>query len=245
MGKSLLQHPWRGLQGGSTPCVEIFCIWWAKSNSFRPFFSQNILKIHLKMGRPYICEGEKDTPPTHTRLKLSGRRRMGPWRDIWNPFSGGKGGGAQIFFIIIGFLSFLLSPFLSFFPSRLSPLLFFRVRACGVLQHPKHPPWTRHCFGSPTQAPSHSSSSRPTPAYTSSASMSNLSSNTSGFGMGRATPSAPNLSDINDDHISSTYSHVPPPGSTRYSPGRRTAEASRPSSSSSNESDNKKSCCIQ
>ena len=100
-------------------------------------------------------------------------------------------------------------------------------------------------FGSPTQAPPHSSSSRPTPAYTSSASMSNLSSNTSGFGMGRATPSAPNLSDINDDHFSSTYSHVPPPGSTRYSPGSRTAETSRPSSSSSNESDNKKSCCIQ
>ena len=63
---------------------------------------------------------------------------MGPWRDIWNPFSG----GSNIFFIIIGFLSFFpsLSPFLSIFPSFFFSPFFFQVCACGVLQHPKHPP---------------------------------------------------------------------------------------------------------
>ena len=95
------------------------------------------------MDRPYIFEGEKDTrtPPRHTHLKLLGRPKYGPMVGYLKSILWGR--GVQIFFIIIGFLSFLL--FLLFFPSFLlflffSPLLFFRVRACGVLQHPKHSP---------------------------------------------------------------------------------------------------------
>ena len=71
---------------------------------------------------------------------------MGPWRDIWNPFNEGR--ELEYFSLSLAcFLSFLL--FLLFFPSFLFLFFFllfffFRVRACGVLQHPKHPPWTRH-----------------------------------------------------------------------------------------------------
>ena len=87
MSKRLLQHPWLGFQGESAPCVEIFVFDELKTNSFRPFFSQNILKIHLKntkkkwVGPIFLREKDTRTPP-HTHLKLLGHPRMGPWRDI-------------------------------------------------------------------------------------------------------------------------------------------------------------------
>ena len=107
------------------------------------------------MGRPYIFEGRKDTstpfhththththtppPHTHTPLKLLVHiflriHRMGPWRDIWNPFSGGR-----------GLKYFLLSLVFSFFPSFLSfsffsSLLFFRGPCMRGASAPKAPP---------------------------------------------------------------------------------------------------------
>ena len=83
-------------------------------------------------------------PPTHTP-KIVGASDVWAHGGIFEIHLAGVKGGS-LFFIIIGFLSFLL--FLLFFPSFplfcLLFFFFFRVRACGVLQHPKHPPRTRH-----------------------------------------------------------------------------------------------------
>ena len=109
MGKGLLQHPWRRLQGGSAPSVEIFVFDELKINSFRPFFSQNNLKIHLKNTKkkwvgPIYLRGKGYSYPPHTHTP----KIVGAF-DVW-----AHGGifeihlarvGVQIFFIIIGFLS--------------------------------------------------------------------------------------------------------------------------------------------
>ena len=75
---------------------------------------------------------------------------MGPWRDTLNPFSGGREGLKYFSLSLASFPS--LSPFLSFFPFLFFffffSSFFFGVRVCGVLQHPKHPPWTRHWYTS-------------------------------------------------------------------------------------------------
>ena len=43
-------HPWRGLQGGSAPCVEISVLIWAKIINLRLLsVSLNFLKIRLKI----------------------------------------------------------------------------------------------------------------------------------------------------------------------------------------------------
>ena len=147
-GQKVTPAPLAGVARGKRPLCRKFCIWWAKNHcSFRPFFSQNIFKIHLKNTKkkwvgPIFLRGKRIIlPPTYTHLKLLGRRCMGPWRDIWNPFCGGR--GLKYFSLSLVFvLSFLL--FLLFFHSFLLFLFFsfsfFWVCACGVLQHPKHPP---------------------------------------------------------------------------------------------------------
>ena len=123
MGKRLLQHPWRGLQGRSAPCVEIFVFDELKINSFRPFFSQNILKIHLENTKkkwvgPIFLRGKRILlPPTPKSVGAS---------DVWA--HGGifeihlaGVGGSNIFHYHL--LSFSLS--FSFLPSLFFFLLFF------------------------------------------------------------------------------------------------------------------------
>ena len=112
MGKRLLQHPWRGLQGGSAPCVELFVFDELKINSFRPFFSQNILKIHLKNTKkkwvgPIFWGGKGYSYPPHTNTpKIVGAS------DEWV-----HGGIFEIHLAGVGSSKIFHYHWLSFFPS--------------------------------------------------------------------------------------------------------------------------------
>ena len=159
MGKGLLQHPWLELQVGGAHCVEIFVFDELKINSFidiifMPFFSPNILKIHVKNTKkkwvgPIFLRGKRILlcPPTHTP-KIVGAS------DVW-----ARGGIFEIHLAVVGGSNIFHYHWLSFFHSfsfsfsfllsfSFFFLLFFffsgsRMRGASAT---KAPPWTRHCF---------------------------------------------------------------------------------------------------